>query len=66
MSSKEQKYIQAIGSLVSEGLIDSDIAHKLSRFAPCYELIAMLTDMLKMDAQIVNTFIDRILDNRRV
>jgi len=64
--SKEEKYVLAIANLVSKGLIDSDVAHKLSRFAPCYELIAMLADMVKMDAQIVNTFIDRILDNRRV
>ena len=64
--SKQEKYIQAIGSLVSEGLIDSDTARKLERLTPCYEIIAMLADMLKMDAQIVNTFIDRILDNRRV
>lgn len=66
MSSKEEKYILAIANLVNEGLIDPSIAHKLSRLAPCYELIAMLADMVKMDAQIVNTFIDRILDNRRV
>ena len=64
MSSKEQKYILSIANLVSEGLIDPSIAHKLSRLAPCYELIAMLADMVKMDVQTANTFIDRILDRR--
>jgi len=66
MSSKEEKYILVIANLVNEGLIDPDTARKLSRLSPAYELIAMLADMVKMDAQIVNTFIDRILDNRRV
>ena len=59
---KQEKYIQAIGSLVSEGLIDSETARKLSRLAPCYELIAMLADMVKMDVQTVNTFLNRILE----
>ena len=62
MSSKEQKYILSIANLVSEGLIDPSTAHKLSRLAPCYELIAMLADMVKMDAQTVNTFLNRILE----
>jgi uncharacterized protein YutE (UPF0331/DUF86 family) len=62
MSSKEQKYILSIANLVSEGLIDPSIAHKLSRLAPCYELIAMLADMVKMDVQTVNTFLNRILE----
>lgn len=59
---KQYKYIQAIGSLVSEGLIDLETARKLSRLAPCYELIAMLADMVKMDVQTVNTFLNRILE----
>ena len=62
MSSKEQKYILSIANLVSEGLIDPSIAHKLSRLAPRYELIAMLADMVKMDVQTVNTFLNRILE----
>jgi len=43
-------------------LIDSDTARKLERLTPCYELIAMLADMVKMDVQTVNTFLNRILE----
>ena len=62
MSSKEQKYVQAIGSLVSEGLIDPETARKLSRLTPAYELIAFLIDMLSFDTQTVQSFTARILE----
>lgn len=63
MSDKEKKYIQAIGNLVSVGLIDPQTAYKLSRLTPCYEIIAMLVDMLRMDSQTVHTFLNRILEH---
>ena len=59
---KQEKYIQAIGSLVSEGLIDSETARKLSRLTPAYELIAFLIDMLSFDIQTVQSFTARILE----
>ena len=59
---KQEKYIQAIGSLVSEGLIDSETARKLSRLTPAYELIAFLVDMLSFDVQTVQSFTARILE----
>lgn len=59
--SKQEKYIQAIGSLVSEGLIDPDTAHKLSRLTPCYELIEFLIDMLAFDANTVKSFVNRLV-----
>lgn len=59
---KQEKYIQAIGSLVSEGLIDSETARKLSRLTPAYELIAFLIDMLSFDVQTVQSFTQRILE----
>jgi len=59
---KQEKYIQAIGSLVSEGLIDSETARKLSRLTPAYELIAFLIDMLSFDTQTVQSFTARILE----
>lgn len=59
---KQEKYIQAIGSLVSEGLIDSETARKLSRLTPAYELIAFLIDMLSFDVQTVQSFTARILE----
>lgn len=59
--SKQEKYIQAIGSLVSEGLIDTDTARKLSRLSPAYELIEFLVDMLSFDANTVKTFVDRLI-----
>jgi uncharacterized protein YutE (UPF0331/DUF86 family) len=59
---KQEKYIQAIGSLVSEGLIDPETARKLSRLTPAYELIAFLIDMLSFDVQTVQSFTARILE----
>lgn len=59
---KQEKYIQAIGSLVSEGLIDPETARKLSRLTPAYELIAFLIDMLSFDTQTVQSFTARILE----
>jgi uncharacterized protein YutE (UPF0331/DUF86 family) len=59
---KQEKYIQAIGSLVSEGLIDTETARKLSRLTPAYELIAFLVDMLSFDVQTVQNFTQRILE----
>ncbi len=59
---KQDKYIQAIGSLVSEGLIDPETARKLSRLTPAYELIAFLIDMLSFDTQTVQSFTARILE----
>ena len=59
---KQEKYIQAIGSLVSEGLIDSETARKLSRLTPAYELIAFLIDILSFDVQTVQSFTARILE----
>ena len=59
---KQEKYIQAIGSLVSEGLIDTETARKLSRLTPAYELIAFLIDMLSFDVQTVQSFTARILE----
>ena len=59
---KQDKYIQAIGSLVSEGLIDPETARKLSRLTPAYELIAFLIDMLSFDVQTVQSFTQRILE----
>jgi len=59
---KQEKYIQAIGSLVSEGLIDTETARKLSRLTPAYELIAFLIDMLSFDTQTVQSFTARILE----
>lgn len=59
---KQYKYIQAIGSLVSEGLIDPETARKLSRLTPTYELIAFLIDMLSFDTQTVQSFTARILE----
>ena len=59
---KQEKYIQAIGSLVSEGLIDPETARKLSRLTPAYELIAFLIDMLSFDTQTVQSFTQRILE----
>lgn len=59
---KQEKYIQAIGSLVSEGLIDSETARKLSRLTPPMSLIAFLIDMLSFDVQTVQSFTQRILE----
>jgi hypothetical protein len=59
---KQEKYIQAIGSLVSEGLIDTETARKLSRLTPAYELISFLIDMLAYDVNTVQSFTRRILE----
>lgn len=59
--SKQEKYIVAIGNLVSEGLIDTDTARKLERMTPAYEVIELLIDMLAFDANTVKTFVNRLI-----